>query len=188
MTPVGQGGLFLLQFIVGMVVFVLLLRFFLKATYISWNQPIVKFVAKVTNPLCMPFQKIIPASARWDTTAIFVALLIQAVFVVSLGYLTGNPYSPMLIAIASITEIMNQMLDIMFWLIVIQIILSWVTPGYNPNTAIFFQMAEPILAPFQRFIPPMGGLDFSPMVAILVIKLTQIIVVGSISQFGQSLV
>jgi YggT family protein len=83
---------------------------------------------------------------------------------------------------------MNQMLDLMFWLIVIQVILSWVGPNNNPNTQIFFQMAQPILAPFQRLVPPIGGMDLSPIFAIIVIKLTQIMVVGSIAQLGQSLV
>lgn len=188
MSPVDQGGLFLLQFIAGMIVFILLLRFFLRATYIDWRNPIVAFVAKVTNPICMPFNKIIPSKGRWDGSAIAAAFVVQALFVLLLGYLTGKSYGISLIAIFSITEIMNQMLDLMFWLIVIQVILSWVGPNNNPNTQIFFQMAQPILAPFQRLVPPIGGMDLSPIVAIIVIKLTQIMVVGSIAQLGQSLV
>jgi len=188
MSPVGQGGLFLLQFVAGMVAFILLLRFFLRATYIDWRNPIVSFVAKVTNPLCAPFSKLIPTRGRWDYSAIIAALVVQALFVVLLGFLTDKSYGLALIAVFSVTEVLNQLLDLMFWLILIQVILSWISPGNNPNTAIFNQMANPLLAPFQKAIPPIGGMDLSPIVAILAIKLTQIVVVGSISQLGQGMV
>jgi len=188
MSPVGQGGLFLLQFIAGMVVFILLLRFFLRATYVDWNHPIVAFVAKITNPLCMPFSKLIPAKGRWDFSAIVAALVVQALFVVLLGFLADKSFGAALIAIFAVTEVANQMLDLMFWLIIIQIILSWISPGHNPNTAIFHQMASPILAPFQKLVPSIGGFDLSPIIAILTIKLTQIVVVGYIAQLGQGLV
>lgn len=187
MTPVGQGGLFLLQFLAGLVIFTLLLRFFMRATYVDWHHPIVNFIAKITNPLCAPLNTILPKPNRWDWSAILTALLVQALLVVLIGFLTDRSFGVGLIVISSVTEIMNQLLDMMFWLIIIQVILSWVSQGYNPNTAIFDQMAQPILEPFQRLIPPMGGLDLSPIVAIIAIKLTQIVVVGSIAQMGQNM-
>ncbi len=188
MSPAAQGGLFLLHFIAGLIVFVLLLRFLLRATYVDWRHPIVTFIARVTNPLCAPMNKLIPVRGRWDYSAIASAFLVQVLFVLLLGFLTEKSYGPLLIGIVALTEIMNQMLDMMFWLIIIQVILSWVSQGYNPNTAIFEQITAPILQPFQRLIPPIGGLDLSPIIAILAIKLTQIVVVGSIAQFGQGMV
>lgn len=187
MSPAGEGGLFLLHFLAGMVVFVLLLRFLLRATYVDWRHPIVTFVAKVTNPICFPANKLIPTHGRWDWAAIVTALLVQVLFVLLLGTLTGKDYGFALIGMVAVTEIMNQMLDMMFWLIIIQVVLSWVSPGYNPNTAIFEQLTAPILRPFQRLIPPISGLDLSPIVAILAIKLTQIVVVGSIAQIGNGM-
>ncbi|MDX1795580.1 MAG: YggT family protein [Hydrogenovibrio sp.] len=188
MSPVGQGGLFLLQFLAGLIIFVLLLRFMLRATYVDWRHPVVTFVAKVTNPLCAPISKILPTKNRWDWSALITAFIIQALFAVLVGYLTDRSFGPILIAIYSATEVLNQLLDLMFWLIIIQAVLSWISPGYNPNTAVFYQLAQPILRPFQKVIPPIGGIDLSPIVAILAIKLTQIVVVGSIAQFGQGLV
>ena len=76
----------------------------------------------------------------------------------------------------------------MFWLIIIQAILSWFIQGYNPNTVIFEQLTRPILAPFQRWVPPVSGIDLSPIVAILAIKLFQIVVVGSLAGIGQQMI
>ncbi|WP_029408244.1 YggT family protein [Thiomicrorhabdus sp. Milos-T2] len=187
-SPVGQGGLFLMQAIVGLVIFALMLRFLMRATYADWNNPIVQFIAKVTNPVCAPLNKIIPAKTRWDWSAIISAVIIQAIFVVLVGYFTARDFSVPFIALASMTEIANQLLDMMFWLIIIQAVLSWVSPGYNPNTVIFNQLTQPILDPFRRLIPPISGMDLSPIFAILAIKLFQIVVLGSITQIAQQMI
>lgn len=185
LTPIGQGGLFLLQFVTGLIIFALMLRFLLRASAADWRNPIVTFVAKVTNPLCAPLNKILPARGRWDWAAIGTALIIQALFIVLIGVLTGKQFAVAFIVLGSMTEILNQLLDMLFWLIIIQVVLSWVSPGHNPNTAIFEQITQPILAPFRRYIPPIGGIDLSPIAAIVAIKLTQIVVVGSITQLIQ---
>lgn len=188
MSPLGQGGLFLFQFIAGLLVFILILRFMLRAAYVDWRHPIVHFIAKVTNPLCAPVNKILPIRGRWDLNALIVALIVEGLAAFIIGWLTNRDFGLVLIAVYSITELLNQILDIMFWLIIIQAVLSWVVQGYNPNVAIFYQLAEPILRPFQKVVPPIGGLDLSPIAALLVIKLIQIVVVGSIAQLGQGLV
>ena len=62
-----------------------------------------------------------------------------------------------------------------FWLLIVSVVLSWVSPGYNPATVMIRQLAEPVLAPFRRILPPMGGLDLSPIVAFLAIQVVQIL-------------
>ena len=108
-------------------------------------------------------------------------------FIILIGFLTQKNYGAVFILLAAITEIMNQLLDMLFWLIIIQVVLSWISPAQNQNTAIFDQMTAPILEPFKRVIPPVGGMDLSPIAAILAIKLTQILIVGSITQIAQTL-
>lgn len=187
-SPMGQGGLFLIQFIIGLVIFALMLRFILRATHADWRHPVVMFIAKITNPLCAPVNAVFSVKGRWDWSAIITAIVIQALFILLIGWLTGRAFGVPFIAIASITEVANQLLDMLFWLIIIQVILSWVSPGYNPNTEIFKQITNPILAPFQKLVPAMGGFDLSPIIAILAIKLFQIVVVGSVAQIAQQMI
>lgn len=184
-NPLGNGGLFLVQFVIGMVIFILMLRFLLRATHADWRHPIVNFTAKVTNPICLPVNAVIKPKGRWDYSALITAGVIQALFIVFIGWMTGKDFGALFVVLASVTEVLNQLLDMMFWLIIIQVILSWVSPQYNPNTEIFNQITNPILAPFRKFIPPIGGMDLSPIFAILAIKLAQIVVIGSIGQFAQ---
>lgn len=187
-SPLGQGGLFLLQFLIGLVIFALMLRFLLRATHADWRHPIVTFIAKVTNPLCAPINTVIPAKGRWDVSALITAVVIQAIFVTAIGWLTDRSFGVAFISLAATTEVANQLMDMMFWLIIIQVILSWVSPGYNPNTAIFDQITRPILEPFRRMIPPIGGMDLSPIFAILAIKLFQIVIIGSIAGLAQQMI
>ncbi|WP_044411121.1 YggT family protein [Thiomicrospira microaerophila] len=187
-SPVDQAGLFLLQFIAGLVIFVLVLRFLIRATHTDWRNQIVMFIAKVTNPVCKPFALVLPSKGRWDWAALAAAFSVQVLFVILIGWLTNRDFGIALILLSALTEILNVLLDMVFWLIIIQIILSWLVQNHNPNLDIFRQLTAPILAPFQRMIPPMGGFDLSPIVAILVIKLAQILIVGSIAQFAQTMV
>ncbi len=189
-TPLEQGGVFLFQFISSLIIFALMLRFLMRATNVDWHNPIVSFVAKVTNPLCAPVSKFMPVKGRWDWAAIVTALIIQSLVVIIIGWMIGKNFGAVLIAISAVTEVLNQLLDMMFWLIIIQVVFSWLNQGStpNPSAAIFDDLTRPILAPFQRLVPPIGGIDLSPIVAIVAIKLTQIVVVGSIAQVGQRMI
>jgi len=188
MNPLANGGLFLLQFLVGLVTFVLILRFLMRATQVDWRHPIVGFIAKVTNPVCRPLNALFKNIGRWDWSALTAAFIVQLAFVGLIGMLTGRDFALVTLLLVSFTEIANQILDLIFWLIVIQAILSWVSPGYNPNTIIFRQLTDPILRPFQRFIPPISGIDLSPLVALLAIQLTQIVILAPIVAMAQRMV
>lgn len=187
-SPVDQAGLFLLQFIAGLVIFVLVLRFLIRATHTDWRNPIVMFIAKVTNPVCKPFALFLPSRGRWDFAALGAAFTVQVIFVLLIGWLGARDFGLIFILLSGLTEVLNVLLDMLFWLIIIQIVLSWIDQGRNPNLDVFRQLTAPILAPFQRLVPPMGGFDLSPIVAILVIKLSQILIVGSIAQLAQTMV
>ncbi len=188
MSPLANGGLFLLQFLVGIVTFVLILRFLMRATYVDWRHPVVGFIAKVTNPVCRPLNGLFKSIGRWDWAALLAAFIVEIAFVGIIGMLTGRDFGVITILLVSFTGIANQILDLVFWLIVIQAVLSWVSPGYNPNTVIFDQMTAPILRPFQRVIPSISGIDLSPLAVLVMIQLTQIVLLRPIVGIAQGMV
>ena len=183
-----QALLFLIQVVMGLVVFVFIIRFLMRATRVDWRLPIVHIVARLTNWACAPLGRLIPVRGRWDFAALTAALLAETAYILLVGLLTGRSFSPAASTLFSVAETLNVLLDTLFWLVVIQVILSWLQPGYNPNLAIFHQMSAPILAPFQRLIPPLAGLDLSPIAAIVAIKLGQILLVGPIAETAQRLI
>lgn len=183
-TPVDQASFYLLQFIAGLVTFLLLIRFLIRATNVDWRNPIVLSIARFSNPIVAPFGVILPSKGRWDFAALAAAFVVQILLALAIGWLASRVFSINYVLIFALTEVLNFLLDLMFWLIIIRVILSWVVQSYNPNLAIFYQLTSPILHFFQRLIPPIGGLDISPIFAILAIKLTQILVVGTLVQMA----
>ena len=71
----------------------------------------------------------------------------------------------------SIVRLIELILNTYFFLILAQVIMSWVAPGgYNPMLYLLAQVVEPVLGPFRKLIPTIGGLDLSPLFAILAIQ------------------
>ncbi len=188
MSPGIQALAFLIQVIFGLIAFVFILRFLIRATGVDWRLPIVHIVARFTNWACAPLGKVLPAKGRWDFAALGAALITEALYMLLIGTITGLQFSAAAVILFALAETLNILLDTLFWLIIIQVILSWIQPSYNPNLAIFHQLSAPILAPFQRLIPPLGGVDLSPIAAIVVIKLAQILMVGPIAGMAQGMI
>jgi len=89
--------------------------------------------------------------------------------------------------IKAVGFILNAVLEILFWIILIRALISWVNPDpYNPIVRFLDSVTEPLLSPIRRVVPPMG-LDFSPLIAILLIKFTQIFLVGSLFDLSVAL-
>jgi YggT family protein len=71
--------------------------------------------------------------------------------------------------------------------VVLQAILSWVNP-FSPLAPVFYALARPILAPFQKIVPAMGGIDLSPLAALIVVQLLLIAPVAGLERYARSLV
>ena len=70
-------------------------------------------------------------------------------------------------------SVVKLALSVFTWSIIIYVVLSWVSPGgYNPGAALVAAIVEPVLAPFRRLIPAIGGLDLSPLFALIAIQAT----------------
>jgi YggT family protein len=88
----------------------------------------------------------------------------------------GRSVPALHVAITSVFELAILSLNLFFFVILIKIILSWVAPqNYNPMSALLNTMAEPLLRPFRRIVPAIGGFDISPIFAIVVLKAVEIV-------------
>lgn len=175
---------FLAQVLVGAYIFILLLRVLMRATRVSPFHPIVTFIAKITNPACRLFHWF-PKWRNIDTSAIVLAIVLEFAFYLLLASLKAIDQGPLSLLVLAIAEVLKTFLDMGFFLIIITVILSWVSPGYaNPNLALFFQMTEPFLAPFRRFMPNLGGFDLTPLAALVVLQLAQMLLVAPLQDLA----
>ena len=151
-----------------LVTFVFLLRFWLPWFGADFRNPIAQGLLRATSPVINPLRRIVPSIGRIDTATILVLLIVQAGTVLLVMSLSGVQITPKFVVLSSILGLLQQSIRIFTFAIIIRIILSWFAPQtYNPATALLASMTDPILRPFRRFIPPIGGFDISPLFAII---------------------
>ncbi len=81
----------------------------------------------------------------------------------------------------ALAQILSIGLEIYFWILIIRALISWVNPDpYNPIVRFLYQATEPVLARIRRVLPMMGGIDFSPLVAILGIMFIKRFIVATL--------
>ena len=170
-----QALYFIIKTIAQLYLLVLLLRFWLPLLRADFRNPLAQGILRFTSPLVVPLRRLLPAIGRIDTATILVACVIQYLTILVLLAITGNVATTVPILVTTLIELAIQSLNLFFFVILIKIILSWVAPNtYNFATALVTTMAEPILRPFRRIIPPIGGLDISPIFAIILLQATVI--------------
>ncbi len=90
--------------------------------------------------------------------------------------------------VIALAKTLDLVLRIYIWIIIIGAIISWVDPDpYHPVVRTINRLTEPVLKPIRRIIPPIGGLDFSPVVAIFLVYLIQILVIPLLYRLAFSL-
>jgi YggT family protein len=184
----GNAGVFLIQTLFGLYLVAVMLRFLLQMTRADFYNPVSQFLVKVTNPPLIPLRRVIPGLVGIDVAAVVLLLVIQAVELVLVGLVQGFSLGIPGLLVLTVAELLNLLLNIYFFTILIQVILSWVNPGgYNPAVALLYSLNEPILSRARRLIPPISGFDLSPIVVFIGIQLIKILLVSPIADIGKRL-
>ena len=171
-----QALYFIVKTLAQLYLLLLLLRFWLPIMRADFRNPIANGILRITSPLVIPVRRIIPPIGRLDTSTILVAYILEYLLILALLALRGLRVETLPIAITAILELAILSLNLFFFVILIKIILSWVAPqNYNPMTVLLNTMAEPLLRPFRRIIPAVGGFDVSPIFAIVLLKAAEIV-------------
>ena len=167
---------YLIQTLLSLYLLAMLLRFLLQLVRADFYNPICQFLVKVTNPLVLPLRKVIPGFAGLDMASLVLALLLQLAGIVALLLINGLGLPNILLLLAwSALGVVGLLVNIYFFALLAMIILSWVAPGSsNPAIYLLFQITEPVMAPFRKALPPMGGMDFSPILVFILINVIQI--------------
>jgi YggT family protein len=166
-----QALYFIIKTLTQLYLLVLLLRFWLPMLGADFRNPLAQGILRITSPLVVPVRRFVPSIGRLDTSTILVAYVIQFLTVLLLLTIGGYRVDTAPIMVTTLIELAILSLNLFFFVILIKIILSWVAPHtYNYATALLTTMAEPVLRPFRRIIPPIGGLDISPIFAIILLQ------------------
>lgn len=176
MNAINEISIYLVQTVVGLYLLIMLMRFVLQLSLADFYNPICQFIVKATNPLVVPMRRLLPARGRFDAASLVLAILIQLIGIVLILTMNGLSLPGISLLLAwSVIAVAGLLVKIYFFALLGMIILSWIAPGSsNPAAYLMHQITEPVMEPFRRVLPAMGGLDFSPILVFILINIIQI--------------
>lgn len=163
---------FLVLAIIGLAIFIVLLRFWMQWVRADFRNELGQFVIRLTNPIVIPLRKVIPSIGTIDTATIVLAYALCALYVFAF-FILNYPATPNIIQylLISLGLLIKYSIYLFLAGIFIQIIASWVNPhSHHPILSIARSISNPIMNPARRVIPPIAGLDLSPMLVILFLQ------------------
>ncbi|WP_122500412.1 YggT family protein [Pseudomonas viridiflava] len=183
MIGLNTAAIYVLQTLGSLYLMLILLRFVLQLVRANFYNPLSQFIVKATQPLLKPLRRIIPSFFGLDMSSLVLAIIVQMILMaLTLLLIAGTAGDPLLLLLWSIISVTALFLKIFFFALIISVILSWVAPGsHNPGAELVNQICEPALAPFRRIVPNLGGLDISPILAFLVLKLLDMLVINNLA-------
>ena len=189
MTYLLQALITLVQFVIGIYLILVLLRFLFQVVRADFYNPISQAIVTVTNPPLRLLRKIVPGYAGIDWPSIILLISVQALEIGLIALLvTGDMPSPMALIVLCLAHLIQLTAFLYMFCIFIIVVVSWINPGaYNHLTVLLYQLTAPIMRRVRRRIPTTGGLDWSPMIVLLGIFLIQALVVAPLMDFGNSL-
>lgn len=178
MGAMNEIVVYLLQTGLGLYLLLVMLRFVMQLANADFYNPISQFVFKATQPLVGLLQRFLRPFGRFDSASLTLAIALQAAGIILILALNNiaSP-NPVTLFLWSVIGILGLLLKIYFFALLASIILSWISPGgSNPAVYLLHQITEPVMAPVRKLLPPMGGLDFSPILVFIGINVLEIVV------------
>ena len=169
---------FIVDSLLTLAVYAFLLRLLLQLSRADFRNPIAQAVLRLTSWLVLPLRRVLPPLGRIDTASLVAVLLAQvAATAVVFVMLTGvaMPLGPLLVN--AVRDLIVAAIQLYTVAIVVYALLSFIAPGtYSPAVGLLSSLCNPLLQPVRRVLPPIGGLDFSPLVLILALQALKILI------------
>ena len=184
-----NAAVYLISFLFGLYIFAVMLRFLLQLVRADFYNPISQFLIAVTNPCLRQLRRWVPGFLGIDWPSIILMIVLQGMEICLIVLVRGGG----LPALAGLPVlIVAHLLEFCIWtylgVIIVQILISWINPGADsPVIVLMYQLTNPLLRPLRRRLPPTGGLDWSPLVAIVLLNLLLLLVVAPLLDLGNLL-
>jgi len=184
-----NAGIYMITLIFELYLLAVMLRFLLQTVRADFANPISQFLIRITNPTLRYFRRWIPGYGGIDWPSILLLLLLKGIELGLIALIkTGNLPAPAGHLILTLAHLLKLVIWIYIVIIILQAIISWVNPGaYSPVTVLMYQLTLPLLRPIRRAIPPAGGLDWSPFIALIALNLILMLVIAPLQDYGNVL-
>jgi YggT family protein len=164
---------FLLDVAAGLLGGACLLRLYMQLQRIPFGNPVGRFVFALTNWIVLPLRKVLPAWRRWDLSSLIAAFLFELAQYGLIALMIGRGAAavPLLAAFGLVRLVISGVTG----LVIVYAVLSWVNAD-SPMADVIERLAAPLLRPLRRLIPPVGGLDLSPLALLVALQVLAIVV------------
>ncbi len=159
------------QIVFGILIFLVMARFILQVVRADFYNPISQMFVKITDPMLKPMRRIIPGFFGLDMAAIVLLLIIQSAELLISHAIRGIGFhNPLMFIIEAIGTLISHAAQLYMICIFVIVIASWISPGSpHPLIQIAYQITNPIMRPARKILPSAGGIDFSPILALIFI-------------------
>lgn len=166
---------FLLDVLVGLLGGACLLRLYMQYHRVPFGNPLGRFVFAITDWIVMPLRRVVPSFKRWDlASAVAAWLLVLAKFVL-IWALVGGLSRWANLPLVSLVGLLQLAVSGLTALLIVYAVLSWVPAASSMLQDLVARLAEPLVRPLRRFIPLIGGVDLSPLAAIVLLQVVAIV-------------
>lgn len=187
LSPFITALVFLINTVFGIYILLLMLRFLLQWLRVDFRRDsILRLLVRITDPLLQLLYNFIPGWRNIDFAAIVLMMGLKMLELALTTWLYGQRLGWLGLLILSLANLLSLLIYIFIFAILIQVILTWITPpdSYNPLSYLLYHLNEPLLRPVRRRLPLLQGIDLSPLVVIIVLQLADILVVGLLRQLA----
>lgn len=151
---------------------VLLFRLLMQLHRADFRNPLARAIVQLTNPVILPLRRVLPPIGKIDTATVVALVLctVLKLWILSLVSLPAMPGAALMLRFV-LLEVVRLVLGVYLFSIVVNAILSFVAPGnYSPAQSLLASICDPLLNPLRRIVPPIAGLDLSPLWALIAIQ------------------
>lgn len=176
---VAKAFAYLLDTLFNLYIAALMFRLLLQIVKADYYNPLTQILVKVTDPVILPLRRILPGTGRFDLACVVAMLLLELIAVFVATQLAGIPASAGKIFAFSIFKLIRMLLVTYLVMIIANVVLSWVGQKWrHPIIPLIYQLTEPLLRKIRKIIPALGGLDLSPLIALIAIQFLLILFSG----------
>ncbi|MED5539512.1 MAG: YggT family protein [Pseudomonadota bacterium] len=170
-------GMTIVQPLFSLAMLLIAVRFLAQLCGVSGYNPISMTLRRVTNVIVLPLSRLLPSGNRFSPGALLALILIQVVFIALMLGLVGqlDAFNVLQALIWSALGAAGLLVSIIFYSVIVMIVVSFLAPqSSHPAVEFIWELTEPVMAPLRQVLPPMGGLDFSPIILFIALNVMRV--------------
>ena len=159
----------------------LLLRFWMQVQRVRPPAQLAQAIFQLTDWLIHPIRRVVPGFRGYDWASL-IAVVLVALITVTIDYWGALLVAPLKIMLFSFMQVVQWCIYSLIVLLILEAVFSWVNPS-APLAPFIRALNDPLLTPVRRLIPAIGGLDFSPLIVLIVLQVANRLLAGLFISF-----